>query len=62
MSLDLSALGSIQLTLDDVLERLASVTADLHDDDPISSELHEVERQLSTAARRLEKAARSARR
>ncbi len=61
MSVDVSALGSIQSSLDEVLERLGEQTYGLGDDDEIGSELREVQRQLATASRRLEKAQRRAR-
>ena len=61
MPVDVSALGSIQSSLEEVLERLGDQTRGLDDDDEIGSELREVQRQLATASRRLEKAQRQAR-
>jgi len=56
--LDSSALGSVSLSLDDLVERLRELAADTSEDDDIANELREVERQLSTASRRLHKAIR----
>ena len=56
--LDSSALGSVALSLDDMVVRIRSLIADAPDDDEIVGELREVERQLHTASRRLAKAVR----
>lgn len=58
MPLDSSALGSVSLSLEDLLQRLRDLTAQTHEDDEIASELREVERQLDMASRRLQKALR----
>ncbi len=60
MAIDVSALGSIELSLEEVIDRLRDVSRDLDDDDEVGSELREVERQLHMAFRRLEKATRRA--
>lgn len=58
MPLDSSALGSVSLSLDDLVQRLRELTADTDEDHELFGELQEVERQLSTASRRLHKALR----
>ena len=58
MPLDSSALGSLSLSLDDLVDRLRELAADTSEDDDIANELREVERQLSTASRRFHKALR----
>ncbi len=58
MPLDSSALGSVSLTLEDLVKRLRELAADTAEDDEIASELREVERQLHMASRRLQKALR----
>lgn len=58
VGIDVSALGSVELTLDDVLDRLGRVCAETNDDDEVATELREVERQLTMASRRLSKALR----
>lgn len=58
MPLDTSALGSVSLSLEDLLMRLRELASDTHEDDEIASELREVERQLDMASRRLQKALR----
>ena len=58
MPLDTSAIGSVSLSLEDLLLRLRELAADTHEDDEIASELREVERQLDMASRRLQKAIR----
>ncbi len=58
MPLDSSALGSVSLSLEDLLHRLRDLAAETNEDDEIASELREVERQLDTASRRLQKALR----
>ncbi len=60
MSLDVSALGSISTSLDELVDRLRLVSSELSEDDEVGAELREVERQLIMASRRLEKAARRA--
>ncbi len=60
VSVDVSALGSISLSLEEIIERLRDLSQDLDDDDEIGSELKEVERQLHMAWRRLDKAMRRA--
>jgi len=56
--LDTSALGSVSLSLEDLLNRLRELATETHEDDEIGSELREVERQLDMASRRLQKALR----
>ncbi len=56
MPLDVSALGSLSTTLEELVQRLAELAADVGEDDEIGIELREVERQLHTASRRLTKA------
>ena len=58
MPLDTSALGSVSLSLEDLLMRLRELATDTNEDDEIGSELREVERQLDMASRRLQKAVR----
>ncbi len=58
MPLDTSALGSVSLSLEDLLTRLRELAGDTHEDDEIANELREVERQLNMASRRLQKALR----
>lgn len=58
MPLDTSALGSVSLSLEDLLQRLRQLAAETHEDDEIAGELREVERQLDMASRRLQKALR----
>ena len=58
MPLDSSALGSVSLSLEDLLHRLRDLAAETNEDDEIASELREVERQLDTASGRLQKALR----
>lgn len=60
MAIDVSALGSISLTLEEIVERLRDLSRNVDDDDEVGSELKEVERQLHMASRRLEKAMRRA--
>lgn len=58
MPLDSSALGSVSLTLEDLVQRLRELASDTAEDDEIAGELREVERQLHMASRRLQKALR----
>ena len=58
MPLDTSALGSVSMSLEDLLMRLRELATDTNEDDEIGSELREVERQLDMASRRLQKAVR----
>ena len=58
MALDTSALGSLSLSLDELVDRLSRLAAGVDEDEEIGSELREVERQLNTASRRLTKALR----
>lgn len=60
MAIDVSALGSVTLSLEELVDRLRDISRDLDDDDEVGSELKEVERQLHTSLRRLEKAMRRA--
>ncbi len=56
MSLDPHALTSIASSLEDITNRLAHITKGMSaDDDDAIIELNEVQRQLTTASRRLEK-------
>ncbi|MEM8924708.1 MAG: hypothetical protein AAGD35_14490 [Actinomycetota bacterium] len=58
MSLDASALGSISYTLDDLVRRIGEVADGATEDDEALGELREVERQLQTSVRRLNKVVR----
>ncbi len=60
MKIDVSALGSITLSLEELIDRLQQITRNVHEDDEVGAELREVERQLQTASRRLDKAMRRA--
>lgn len=55
MPLDRSALSSLSASLDDVTARLGAVARDAGDEDEAVVEVFEVERQLQTACRRLDK-------
>ena len=55
MPLDRNALSSLTATLIDVTGRLGDVARDASSDDDAVLDLLEVERQLQTASRRLEK-------
>ncbi len=56
MSINLSALHSLNASLEELLTRLAELSRDAGEDDDIGLELREVERQVHTASRRLAKA------
>ncbi len=58
MPLDAAALGSVSSSLDTLVERLRTLSADAQEDEDVVTELLEVERQLHTASRRLAKALR----
>jgi len=58
--LDISALGSISASLDDLHLRLSEIADNATDNDDIANELLEVERLLRTASRRLTKVLRQA--
>lgn len=58
MPINASALGSLSLTLQEMVDRLGELAAGVGDDDEIGGELREVQRQLHTASRRLDKAVR----
>lgn len=55
MSLDKSTLSSLSASLSDLTSRLGDVAREAGSDDEALIELLEVERQLQTAGRRLEK-------
>ncbi len=55
MPLDATALSSLSATLEDVTTRLGQLADQTDEDDDERGELLEVERQLLTANRRLEK-------
>lgn len=56
MTFDSHALSSIASSLDDITRRIADITSEMvTDDDEALIELAEVERQLTTAGRRLDK-------
>ncbi|MGH1505815.1 MAG: hypothetical protein ACRBI6_19865 [Acidimicrobiales bacterium] len=61
MTIDRSALGASMRTLDDLIDRLVELAAEAPVDDEVGGEVREVERQLRTAARRLERAHRALR-
>jgi len=56
--IDPSSIGSLALSLDEILQRLRLLTEQAAEEDEIRGELVEVERQLHTATRRLHKAIR----
>lgn len=60
MAIDVSALGSITRSLLELNDRLREIALSVSDDDEVGSELREIERQLQTASRRLDKAMRKA--
>ncbi len=55
MPLDKNTLGSLSASLGDVTNRIGEVARSAGSDDEALTELLEVERQLETAGRRLEK-------
>jgi hypothetical protein len=55
MTLDRNALSSLSASLGDLTRRLGEVAREAGEDDEALIEVMEVERQLSTAGRRLEK-------
>ena len=55
MPIDHTALSSLSSSLDDLTRRLGGLARDGDEDDDDRGELLEVERQLQTAGRRLEK-------
>ncbi len=55
MTLDKNALSSLSASLVDLTNRLGDVARDAGEDDDALIEVLEVERQLQTASRRLEK-------
>ncbi len=61
MALDTSALSSLAGSLEELVRRLGELSVAVDEDDEVGVELREVERQLQTASRRLDKAARRAR-
>lgn len=60
MSVDVSALGSIARSLEELVERLRDVSRDVDEEDEVGSELREIERQLDMSSRRLQKTTRRA--
>lgn len=60
MAIDATALSSLSASLDDLTTRLGQLANEANEDDDERGELLEVERQLGTAARRLEKLLRRA--
>lgn len=55
MPLDYSTLSSLSASLDDITNRLGELARSAGEDDDALVELFEVERQLQTSGRRLEK-------
>ncbi len=60
MPLDHTALSSLSASLEDLTQRLGAIAAQANDSDDDRNEVLEVERQLQTAGRRLEKITRRA--
>jgi hypothetical protein len=60
MPLESTVLSSLSASLDDLTRRLGDLARDSDEDDDDRTELLEVERQLQTAGRRLEKILRRA--
>ena len=60
MAIDATALSSLSASLDDLTTRLGQLANEANEDDDERGELLEVERQLGTASRRLEKLLRRA--
>jgi hypothetical protein len=56
--LDISQLGSIASSLEELTERLGRIRREGDSDDELMVDLNEVERQLNTASRRLNKSLR----
>lgn len=61
MAIDYHLLSSLSATLDDLVARIGELARTADDDDDGAIDLQEVERQLTTASRRLTKVARSQR-
>lgn len=55
MAIDRSALSSLSTSLDDLTRRIGALAAEADADEPGAVDLVEVERQLLTASRRLQK-------
>ena len=62
MTIDKTALSSLAASLDELTRRLAELSSTAEEDDDDRSELNEIERQLQTAARRLDKVVHRSRR
>jgi hypothetical protein len=62
VSIDFTALASLATSLEDLTRRIGDLAAAGHDDDDERLDLLEVERQLQTTSRRLEKIVRRGRR
>lgn len=60
MPIDSTALSSLSASLDDITRRIGQLAAEADEDDDDRGELIEVERQLETASRRLDKLLRQA--
>ncbi len=60
MPIDNTALSSLSASLDDITRRIGRLATDADEDDDDRGELLEVERQLETANRRLDKLLRRA--
>jgi len=58
VAIDYHALTSLSATLDDVVRRIGELARTAGDDDDAAVDLQEVERQLTTASRRLTKVVR----
>ena len=61
MAIDHSALSSLSTSLDDLTGRIGALAAQADTDEPGAIDLVEVERQLLTASRRLQKLVRQRR-
>ena len=61
MAIDYHLLSSLSATLDDLVGRIGELARMADDDDEGAIDLQEVERQLTTASRRLAKVARTTR-
>lgn len=62
MTIDKTALSSLAASLDELTRRLAELSSTAEEDDDDRSELNEIERQLQTAGRRLDKVVHRSRR
>lgn len=55
MAIDYHLLSSLSATLDDVVSRIGELSRTADEDDEAAIDLQEIERQLTTASRRLTK-------